>query len=202
MNDDNLCIDNWRTLHDNGYFENHPHYRNWKLDASAVAFQIMKYAGLYSTDDVLEIGCGYGRIMYAVSDHVNTVKGIDLHEAPLKKAIEILRVKPNTEVIMCTGQTIPLPDNTVDLVYSFSAMQHMPRSIVEKYLVEIIRVLKPGGRFCLQFLSAPMGLEDINPQKAQEQSVGWERNDLINLASRHFKEFTVYAYPLILKGEV
>ncbi|GAG86434.1 unnamed protein product, partial [marine sediment metagenome] len=59
-------------------------------------------------------------------------------------------------------------------------LQHVTRSIVRKYLVDTIRVLKPGGRLCLQFLAAPIGRKDIDHTIIQEQSVGWTAEQMLN----------------------
>jgi len=202
FNANNICITNWQRLHEKSYFEKHPHYKNWKLDALHIDDEIDNYVGIFKEDDVLEIGCGYGRLMHTVADRINTIIGIDLHEAPLIKAREILKDKLNAKTMLCDGQSIPLEDNSITMAYSFSSMQHMPRSIVRKYIVETLRVLKFGGRFCFQFLSSPKGSQDINHKIIDEQSVGWTSQELIKITNNLNGKFSINEYPLVLIGRV
>jgi ubiquinone/menaquinone biosynthesis C-methylase UbiE len=49
-------------------------------------------------------------------------------------------------------------NDTFDLVYSYIVFQHIPEeAVIESYLREISRVLKPGGRAALQFDTRPEG---------------------------------------------
>lgn len=43
----------------------------------------------------------------------------------------------------------PIPDETVDLVYSGQSIEHVTREDAAKTYAEVLRVLKPGGYFCL-----------------------------------------------------
>ncbi len=176
---DKRCITNWKTLQEKGYFQNHNRYKDWALNALKLGDKLNDFVGISKDDDALDIGCGYGRLMYRVADSVNTVTGIDLHEGLLIKARDILKDKPNTKVVLCDGQSIPLEDDTITLAYSFCVMQHIPRSIVRKYLVDTMRVLKPGGRIFFQFLAAPRGNKDIDSRIVKEQSVGWTAQEML-----------------------
>lgn len=178
---DKRCIDSWRKLHERGYFQNHKLYDGWMLNVAKIGDKIDFLVGISKDDDALDIGCGYGRLMYRTADRVRTVTGIDLHKGLLVKAGEILKDKPNTRLILCDGQSIPLEDNTITLAYSFSVMQHVTRSIVQKYLIDTIRVLKPGGRICFQFLAAPKGMRNIKPRLKKEQSVGWTAQQIMDI---------------------
>lgn len=45
------------------------------------------------------------------------------------------------------GENLPMfIDGTQDLVFSFDSFIHMHENVIDKYLSEIYRVLKPGGR--------------------------------------------------------
>lgn len=199
---DRLCINNWKQLHDNGYFSKHPHYTGYKLDADEIAQYLILECELTQEDEVLEIGCGYGRIMYALADHVKSIVGIDLHEVPIRQAEIILKDKPNAYTYLCDGDSIPLNDACITFVYAMSAMQHMPRSIVHKYVAECTRVLKPGGRVCLHFLDKDSGgNDDIKANMRGEQSVGWTVAEVENLAEV-FTSWNVYqsGKSIYLKG--
>jgi len=50
-------------------------------------------------DAVLELGCGYGRIIPALAEKADKVVGIDTSEASLEMARELLRDIPNCEIV-------------------------------------------------------------------------------------------------------
>jgi len=201
---DKRCIQNWRKLHAEGYFETHPHYPNWKVDEGLIIKEIEDYVGLYRNDDVLEIGCGYGRLMFSVADRVHSIIGIDIHDAPLLRAREILRTKLNARTMLTDGVSLPFEDGSFSLVYSFSSLQHMPRSIVCRYIKESRRVLRSGGRTCLQVIAAPLGRKDIDPNLVIEQSVGWTPEQLLeaSLNVDMHVELSVHPSSLLLIGRI
>jgi ubiquinone/menaquinone biosynthesis C-methylase UbiE len=42
------------------------------------------------------------------------------------------------------------PDDHVDLVYSVLVLQHLPRPVIDTYLAELLRVLRPDGTAVIQ----------------------------------------------------
>lgn len=96
---------------------------------------------------VLEFGCGMGRLTNAVADHFKpeNVYGIDI------SATMISHAKKNTKegCSYCTvdeNGNFPLEDQFFDRVYSYAVFQHIStKSVVEKSIAEIARVLKDGG---------------------------------------------------------
>lgn len=79
----------------------------------------------------LELGCGKGALAKCFSSHV----GIDLSLAALKAASG-WRVQSYME-------SLPFPDDTFRFVFSWAAIEHVPRP--ELVLREILRILRPGG---------------------------------------------------------
>ena len=60
------------------------------------------------------------------------------------------------------------PAAMFDAAYSYLVLQHMKREHAYRYLVELYRVLKPGGRANLQF---PNLLSDLYTESFLEQAV-------------------------------
>lgn len=188
----------WRCLHDNDYFERHRHYRGWPILENLTDEYITKYVRLRPDDDVLEIGCGYGRLMYAVADHVRTIIGVDVHEAPLKRARTILKMKTNAQVVLTDGLSLPFDNGSFGVIYSSSVMQHITRSLVRVYIIEARRVLKIGGRLCMQFPDArtlPKRPVDINVNRIAEQSTAWTPDELLSIASDVALKIDIHASP-------
>lgn len=191
-------VDQWRRLHDGDYFKNHRHTRGWPVPKTLTGEIFTKFAKLQLDDDVLDIGCGYGRLMYAVADHVRTIIGVDVHGAPLKRARTILKMKPNAQVVLTDGLSLPFDNGSFSVIYSSSVMQHIPRSLVGVYIIEAHRVLKIGGRLCMQFPDArtlPKRPVDINVNRIAEQSTAWTPDELLSIASDVALKIDIYASP-------
>lgn len=174
----------WKRLHDNGYFIKHPYYGGGEmLQCAGFATSLSLALGqLLSTDDVLEIGCGYGRLMHSLAGSVGTITGVDLHANPIKVAKRLLGEFDNVAVFVNDGLTLPFDDDSFDVVYSFSVMQHVSKEIVRGYFIEVGRVLRDGGRFLMQF-SKPATSKEIVVRYNCEQSVKWTADELQTLAA-------------------
>ena len=95
----------------------------------------------------LEIGCGIGRLMEPLAHRCRRVIGVDLSAQMVEHARDYLRDLDNIELHLNDGCSLPMvPDTSVDWVYSHLTFQHITLlEVVEAYLDEIARVLKPGG---------------------------------------------------------
>jgi 2-polyprenyl-3-methyl-5-hydroxy-6-metoxy-1,4-benzoquinol methylase len=89
-------------------------------------------------NDVLELGCGVGVLARKLAEFGNTVTGLDIAEAA------IAQLPDHIQGVVATLPTIPLPDDSFDVVVATEVLEHLDddRACVE----EIVRVLRPGGR--------------------------------------------------------
>ena len=109
----------------------------------------------------LEIGCGIGRLLKPVAARCRRAVGIDISPKMVAHAERYLRDTPNAEVRVNDGCSLPnVADASIDWVYSHLAFQHITRrDVVERYLCEIARVLRPGGYCRIQcWREAPLPL--------------------------------------------
>jgi SAM-dependent methyltransferase len=95
----------------------------------------------------LEIGCGPGRLMRAMSRHFGEIHGVDISDEMVRLAADQLKDIPHAHVQVTPDSTLGMfVDGSFDFVYSHIVFQHIPdRDVVLKYLSEAGRVLKPGG---------------------------------------------------------
>ena len=109
-----------------------------------------------SVDSILEIGCGYGRIPLYLSKGKNLTcqkyYGVDISESLLRRLVKCKQEYdffPGSEfyIICDSAEILPLEDNSIDLVISNCVFMHIPDAQIRNLLVEISRVLKPGGVF-------------------------------------------------------
>jgi len=93
----------------------------------------------------LDHGCGIGRITQYANGIFDKVIGIDISGEMIKQAKDRL---PDIRFIETDGMTIPLADNSIDLVFSYLVFQHMKnREMVEANFKEVYRILKLKGMF-------------------------------------------------------
>ncbi|OZG28604.1 SAM-dependent methyltransferase [Williamsia sp. 1138] len=108
----------------------------------------------------LELGCGTGFFLLNLMQGGIATKGsvTDLSPGMVKVALrnaENLGLDVDGRV--ADAETIPYEDNTFDLVVGHAVLHHIPD--VEKSLREVLRVLKPGGRFV--FAGEPSTIGDF-----------------------------------------
>jgi SAM-dependent methyltransferase len=89
------------------------------------------------SDIVLELGCGYG---HNNKCHSNW-KGYEYSSEAIKIGKKIYG--NNLNIYEADARFLPEKDNTVDLIYTFDVLEHIPE--LERAFEEISRVLKPGG---------------------------------------------------------
>jgi len=86
-------------------------------------------------------------------DQPATITGLDIAENMLAKAKLRLGGSGPYRFLHYDGITVPLPDASLDFVYSVAALQHVPKPYVYNLFFEIRRLLKPAGFAVLHLLS-------------------------------------------------
>lgn len=107
----------------------------------------------------VDIGCGMGRMSFAMSDDFGKVIGIDVSEVMIQKAKTIKEKMKigNCEFIVGNGVDLSgIPNSSIGFCFSYLTLQHCPSSRqVLHYIKEVSRVLKPDGVALFQFRVAP-----------------------------------------------
>ena len=110
---------------------------------------------------VLEIGCGTGRITRALAKQFGEVHGVDISGEMIRQAREALREHPNAHVYQNNGRDLELVREAlggrpVDFAFSYIVFQHIPsRAVIENYVREVYRLLRPGALFKFQVQGHP-----------------------------------------------
>jgi len=104
------------------------------------------------TQLAVEIGSGLGRICRGLRKHFDRVVGVDISEEMVTRARELVD-EPGIEFVHGDGVGITgVESASADLVFTFTVFQHIPEpSIVDGYIAEAGRVLRPGGVFIFQW---------------------------------------------------
>ncbi len=96
---------------------------------------------------LLELGCGIGRMTKPLADVFGEVVGVDVSAEMISLARLRLAGVPNARVEVNNGTDLgSFEDDSFDVCFSFIVLQHIPeRSVIERYIVEMARVLRRGG---------------------------------------------------------
>ncbi len=106
---------------------------------------------------VLEIGCGAGRVTRALAKRFGEVHGVDISTEMVAEAKKALADYPNAHVYVNNGKDLSvLPNLEFDFAYSVIVFQHIPsREIIENYVREVHRLLRPGALFKFWVMGDP-----------------------------------------------
>lgn len=105
---------------------------------------------------VLDFGCGAGRLSQALADHADEVVGVDVSPPMLAVARELDVAGRCRFVLNETSDLALFGAGEFDLVYSELVLQHLPAPVIDGYLAEFVRVLRPGGVALLQCTTRPL----------------------------------------------
>jgi SAM-dependent methyltransferase len=112
---------------------------------------------------VLEIGCGAGRVTRAFAGFFGEVYAVDISREMVRQARQAVAGFPNTHVFHNNGKDLSVlrggwrgslgigPRLEIDFAFSIIVFQHIPsRKIIENYVREVHKLLRPGGLFKFQ----------------------------------------------------
>jgi SAM-dependent methyltransferase len=113
-------------------------------------------AGLTLGDRVLDFGCGAGRLSNALAAHVKEVVGVDIAQSMIDEANRINQHPGRVSFVAYDGHRLPFEDESFDAVVSLISIQHSPPAVQLASLVELQRVVRPGGVLVCQIPYRPI----------------------------------------------
>jgi ubiquinone/menaquinone biosynthesis C-methylase UbiE len=104
--------------------------------------------------NILELGCGRADLTRLIADGGpgRTITATEVDETQHQKNL-LIKDLPNVSFILAGAQSLPVEDSSVDFVFMFKSLHHVPIELMDAALAEISRVLKPGGR---AYISEPV----------------------------------------------
>lgn len=113
--------------------------RHWKHFIEPVV-------GTRRYDLAIDLAVGWGRNTEMLRRICDKVIGIDINQESIDYCTERFKGIDNVSFIKTDGAELKgIEDNSVDLMYCFDAMVHFQPEVVDAYVAEFARVLKPGG---------------------------------------------------------
>lgn len=98
---------------------------------------------------VLELGPGAGRNSERLARHARELHLVDLNRYALERCRERFRAHAGACMLHFhenDGRSLPfLADGSISFVYSWDSMVHFERGVVERYVAEFARVMRPGA---------------------------------------------------------
>jgi O-antigen chain-terminating methyltransferase len=142
---------------------------------------------------VLDLGCGRGEWLEVLREAGMTARGVDSNPVAVER---VRALGLQAEVGDVLGHLRALPEASVGFVSAMHVVEHLPQPVLEELLVQLLRVLKPGGAIFLEtpnpenlivgantFWTDPTHLRPIRPSvlRFQAEEAGFARAEVLPL---------------------
>jgi len=94
--------------------------------------------------DVVDVGCGGGALVRALTERGARVTGIEISESQLAPALEQDSAS-GARYLIGRAERLPLDDASVDIVVFMRSLHHVPVADLDGALAQARRVIRPGG---------------------------------------------------------
>ena len=152
--------------------------------------KVVKLVGDVNPKQILDIATGTGDLaMMMASLNPDKIIGLDISKGMLdvgKEKIAKANLSNKINMIVGDSENMPFDDNTFDAITVSFGVRNFEN--LDKGLTEILRVLKPGGKFVV--------LETSNPTKFPfKQGYKFHTNVILPIIGKLFsKDKTAYSY--------
>jgi len=118
--------------------------------------------------EVLDLGAGTGKLTRSLVPRFARVLAVEPDNA-MRHVLE--EVVPAAEALAGNAEVIPLPDSSIDAVFSAEAFHWFA---TDPAVAEILRVLRPGGAFVI-FWNYPLKYEEMGEEAERVIKAAFER---------------------------
>lgn len=119
--------------------------------AERTCVRVCDSADIKAGDSVLDVGCGLGGTLASLNERYDEVQltGLNIDQRQLDYAAGYIEPREGNTLALTLGDACEMPfeDNSFDVVTALECAFHFDSR--ERFLAEVTRVLRPGGRFAL-----------------------------------------------------
>ncbi len=170
---------------------------------------LKELGGLRSNENVLDVGCGVGRIAVPLTkylDRWSRYEGFDIAREAIKWCrANITPSYPNFNFRLADVRNplynprgtceaseykFPYKNESFDFVFLYSVFTHMVAQQVENYSSEVARVLKRNGRCLITFFLLNPEVLELLEKKSSDYDFGGDTESCCRIA-RHRTDFAV-----------
>ena len=138
---------------------------------------------------ILDAACGSGYGTYLLSQGSHDCVGVDKDPEAVAFSKSVY-VRPNLQFVEADVVDLPFSGETFDLVVSFETIEHLCRHDQTRFLAEIKRVLRPGGKLIIStpVIDGGRYRSKNNPFHLYEPDPA----EFVEMVRRHFRSVTVF----------
>ena len=132
---------------------------------------------------VLEFGCGIGRNLFAISDKIKAGYGIDINPFYIRLANKIANRYSfgNLNFLSYDGNNLPVGIPSADVIFELNVFERLEKSLVEKYVKNLITYIKPKGLITLFFLKDRARGTQFTKRLGDSAYVFWSNDEIEKL---------------------
>jgi SAM-dependent methyltransferase len=115
--------------------------------------------------DVLEVGCGVGRLALVLAPRVSSYTGFDIAPRMVEESRARCGELANARFFVGDGLSVPAParDRRYGLAFAMSVFIHCPREVIHSTIASVHALLAPEGEFRFQLRADPSDPTGIRP---------------------------------------
>ncbi len=138
---------------------------------------VEKMLGPVERGTALDFGCGVGRILKPMSEQFQTAWGVDVAAEMLGMAKENCGGSDAIHLAQSVG-AVAASGSKFDFVHSYIVLQHIRPVQGIPIIVDLIKLLKPGGRFALHLTigDSRAGIRRLNYLRYRIKPLHWAYN--------------------------
>lgn len=121
---------------------------------------------------VLDFGCGVGRMSNALAEHGLQVVGVDIAASMVERAETLNAHRDRLSFVAYDGGELPFPDNSFDAATTLIVLQHCPPRVQVAAIMQLQRVVRPGGLLIFQVPSRPVPVQALDVP-ARQADIVW-----------------------------
>ena len=170
-----------------------------ELATAEIVAQLKEWGAVTAHSNLLDIGCGIGRLLVALAPEVRQATGVDVSSEMVKAAQRRCARYSNISVIKGSGRGLEdFDDESFDVavaVDSFPYIRQSGYALARRFFAEAARVLAPGGQLVILNYSYS---EDDDADSNEVRTLARENGlDVVVVGTRPFKLWDGVAFRMV-----